>query len=79
MQNSLGLHTEDKALIKYNRLAKNMKMILEEKNSYYQRLRDLKLISLVQKILWRQLIEAFNYQNWFTIASARGLFNYNLS
>ena len=58
------------------------KMIPEIRNhSYYQRIQDLDLISLVQRRLRGQqlLIEVFKYLNGFTSASARGLFDYDLN
>ena len=55
-------------------------MIPEIRNhSCHKRIQDLDLISLVQRRLWRQLIEVFKYLNEFTSASARGLFNYDLN
>ena len=56
------------------------KMIPEIRNhSYYQRIQDLDLISLVQRRLRGQLIEVFKYLNEFTTASARGLFDYEIN
>ena len=53
------------------------KMIPEIKNhSYHQRIQDLDLISIVQIILRRQLIQVFKYLNIFTTDGARGLFDY---
>ena len=55
-------------------------MISEIRNhSYHQRIRELDLISLVQRRLRGQLIEVFKYLNLFTTASARGLFDYDLN
>ena len=55
-------------------------MIPEIRNhSYHQRILDLDLIRLVQRILRGQLIEVFKYLNEFTTASARGLFDYDLN
>ena len=55
-------------------------MIPEIRNhSYHQRIQDLDLISLVQRRLREQLIEVFKYQNLFTTASARLLFDYDLN
>ena len=48
-------------------------------HSYHQRIKDLDLISLVQRRLLGQLIEVFKYLNRFTTASARGLFDYDLN
>ena len=55
------------------------KMISEIRNhSSNQRIQDLDLISLVQRRLRGQLIiKVFKYQNRFTTASARGLFDYD--
>ena len=56
------------------------KMIPESRNhSYHQRIPDLDLISLVQRRLRGKLIEVFKYLNRFITASARGLFDYDLS
>ena len=56
------------------------KMIPKIRNhSYHQQIRDLDLISLVQRRLREQLIEVFKYLNRFTTASARGLFDYDLN
>ena len=56
------------------------KMIPEIRNhSYHQRIKDLDLISLVQRRLRGQLIEVFKYLNEFTTASARRLFDYDLN
>ena len=51
----------------------------DTKLCYDQRIQDLDLISLVQRILRGQLIEAFKYLNRFTSASARGIFHYDLN
>ena len=65
-------------LWKIQRKATNM--IPEIRNhSYHQRIQDLDLISLVQRRLRGQLIEVFKYQNRFTNACARGLFDYELN
>ena len=54
-------------------------MITEIRNhSYQQRLKDLKLISLVQRRLRRQLIEVFKYLNRINNVSPIGLFDYDL-
>ena len=56
------------------------KMIPEIGNhSYHQRIKDLDLISLVQRRLRGQLIEVFKYLNEFNSASARELFDYDLN
>ena len=55
-------------------------MIPEIRNhSYHQRIEDLDLISLVQRILSGQLIELFEYLNESTTDSERGLFDYDLN
>ena len=57
---------------------KATKMIPEIRNhSYQQRLKDLKLISLVQRRLRGQLIEVFKYLNRFNNVSPIGLFDYD--
>ena len=48
-------------------------------NSYQQRLKDLKLISLVQMRLRLQLIEVFEYLNRFNNVSPIGLFDYDFN
>ena len=56
------------------------KMIPEIRNhSHLERLKDLKLISLVQRRLLRQLIEVFKYLNRFNNVSPIGLFDYDLN
>ena len=53
-------------------------MIPEIRNhSYQQRLKDLKLISLVQRRLREPLIEVFKYLSRFNNVSPIGLFVYN--
>ena len=47
--------------------------------SYQQRLKDLKLISLVQRRLRGQLIEVFKYLNIFNNVSPIGLFDYDFN
>ena len=55
-------------------------MIPEIRNHiYHQRIQDLDIISLVSRRLRGQLIEVFKYLNGFTTASARGLFEYDLT
>ena len=55
-------------------------MIPEIRNhSYHQQIQDLYLISFVQRRLQGQLIEVFKYPNVFTTASARVLFDYDLT
>ena len=59
---------------------KATKMIPEIRNhSYQQRLKDLKLISLVQTRLRGQLIEVFKYLNRFNNVSRIGLFDYDFN
>ena len=59
---------------------KATKIIPEIRNhSYQQRLKDLELISLVQRRLRGQLIEVFKYLNRFNNVSPIGLFNYDLN
>ena len=59
---------------------KATKMIPEIRNhSYQQRLKDLKLISLVQRRLRGQLIEVFKYLNRCNNVSPIGLFHYDFS
>ena len=48
-------------------------------HSYQQQLKDLKLISLVQKRLRGQLIEVFKYLNRFNNVSPIGLFDYDFN
>ena len=48
-------------------------------HSYQQRLKDLKLISLVQRRLRLQLIEVFKYLNRYNIVSPIGLFDYDFN
>ena len=56
------------------------KMIPEIRNhSYHQRIQDLDLISLVQRIQGGQLIEEFKYLNGFATTNARGFFDYDLN
>ena len=56
------------------------KMIPEIRNhSYQQRLKDLKLISLVQRRLRGQLIEVFKYLNRFNNVSPISLFDYDFN
>ena len=56
------------------------KMIPEIRNhSYQQRLKDLKLISLVRRRPRGQLIEVFKYLNRFTNVSPIGLFDYDFN
>ena len=63
---------------KAQRSARNM--FSEVRNhSGHQRIQYLDLISLVQRRLRGQLIEVYKYLNWFTTASARGHFNYDLT
>ena len=55
-------------------------MISEIRNhSYQQRLKDLKLISLIQRRLRGQLIEVFKYLNRFNNVSPIGLFEYDFN
>ena len=55
-------------------------MIPEIRNhSYQQRLKDLKLIRLVQRRLRGQLIEVFKYLNRFNNVSPIGLFDYDFN
>ena len=55
---------------------KATKIIPEIRNhSYQQRLKDLELISLVQRRLREQFIEVFKYQNRFNNVSLSGLFD----
>ena len=57
---------------------KATKMIPGIRNpSYHQRLKDLELISLVQRRLRGELIEVFKYLNRFNNISSRGLFDYD--
>ena len=59
---------------------KATKMIQEIQNhSYQQRLKDLELIHLVQRILRVQLIEVFKYLNRFNNISPIGLFDYDFN
>ena len=56
------------------------KMIPEiRSHSYQQRLKDLKLISLVQRRLRGKLIEVFEYPNRFNNVSPMGLFDYDFN
>ena len=56
------------------------KIIPEIRNhSYQQRLKDLKLISLIQRRLRGQLIEVFKYLNRFNNVSPIGFFDYDFS
>ena len=56
------------------------KMIPEIRNhSYQQWLKNLKLISLVQRRLRGQLIEVFKYLNRFNNVSPMGLFDYDFN
>ena len=48
-------------------------------HSYYHRIQDVDIISLVQRIQRGQLIEVFKYLNRFTTASVRVLFDYDLN
>ena len=55
-------------------------MIPEIRNhTYQQRLKDLKLISLVQRRIREQLIEVFKYLNRFNNVSSIGLFDYDFN
>ena len=55
-------------------------MIPEIRNhSYQQRLKDLELISLLQRRLRVQLIEVFKYLNIFNNVSSIGLFDYDFN
>ena len=56
------------------------KMITEIRNhSYQQRLKDLELISLIQRRFRRQLIEVFKYLKRFNNVSPIGLFDYDFN
>ena len=56
------------------------KMIPEIRNgSYCQRLKELKLISLAQRKVRRQLIKVFKYLNRFITASEKAIFDYGLT
>ena len=56
------------------------KMITEIRNhSYQQRLKDLKLISLIQRRLRGQLIEVFKYLNRFNNVRPIGRFDYDFN
>ena len=79
MQCNSGPHIYGATLIKWRRY-RATKMIPEIINhSYHQRIKDLDLISLVQRRLRGQLIEVFKYLNRFTTPSATGLFDYDLN
>ena len=59
---------------------KATKMIPEIRNhSYQQRIKDLELISLVQRRLRGQLIEVLKYLNRFNNVSPIGLFDYDFN
>ena len=59
---------------------KATKMIPEIRNhSYRQWLKDLELISLVQRRLRGQLIDVFKYLNRFNSVCKKGLFDYNFN
>ena len=59
---------------------KATKIIPEIRNhSYQNRLKDLELISLVQRRLRGQLIEVFKYLNRFNNVSPLGLFDYDFN
>ena len=59
---------------------KATKIIPESPNhSYQQRLKDLKLISLIQRRLRGSLIEVFKYLNRFNNVSPIGLFDYDFN
>ena len=59
---------------------KATKMIPENRNhSYQQRLKDLKLISLVQRRLRGQLLEVIKYLNRFNNVSPMCLFDYDFN
>ena len=48
-------------------------------HSYEQRLKDLELITLIQKRLRGQFIEVLKYLNRFNNVGPRGLFNYDFN
>ena len=50
-----------------------------QNNCYQQRLKDLEIISLVQRRLRGQLIEVFKYLNRFNNVSQIGLFDYDFN
>ena len=61
-------------------IRKATKIIPEIRNhSYRQRLKDLKLISLIQRRLRGQLIAVFKYLNRFNNVSPIGLFDYDFN
>ena len=81
MQSSSGHRIYVETLIKWKEYKERLQKWFpwSENHSYQQRLKDFKLISLVQKRLRGQLIEVFKYMNRFNNVSPIGLFDYDLN